>query len=135
MQILKHCNADQKSQINQKISELTELSNELDIAENEIQKYDFEDDSQIIKISKEINKIYQKVNFFLNYDLDLNLYSMKIGIKEEVKEKIFEIIQDSYYTDIEFVQIKGGKKKFFKIRTSENERYSNERKMLALYLR
>jgi len=39
----------------------------------------------------------------------LNLFSMKIGIKEEVKEKIFEIIQDSYYTDIEFVNIKGGK--------------------------
>ena len=38
---------------------------------------------------------------------------MKIGIKDDVKEKMFEIIQDSYYTDIEFVNIKGGDNCFF----------------------
>jgi len=109
MQVLKHCNGEQRAQIDQKIGELSELSKELDEIEKTLNDYNFDDDKDIIKLNKDINKIYQKVSFFLNYDLELNLFSMKIGIKEEVKEKIFEIIQDSYYTDIEFVNIKGGK--------------------------
>lgn len=109
MQVLKHCNGEQKVQIDQKVGELSELSKELDDIEKNLNSYNFEDEKEIMKLNKEINKIFQKVNFFLNYDLELNLFSMKIGIKEEVKEKIFEIIQDSYYTDIEFVNIKGGK--------------------------
>jgi len=109
MQVLKHCNGEQKVQIDQKVGELSELSKELDDILKNLNSYNFEDEKEIMKLNKEINKIFQKVNFFLNYDLELNLFSMKIGIKEEVKEKIFEIIQDSYYTDIEFVNIKGGK--------------------------
>ena len=109
MQVLKHCNGEQKVQIDQKVGELSELSKELDDILKNLNSYNFEDEKEIMKLNKEINKIFQKVNFFLNYDLELNLFSMKIGIKDEVKEKIFEIIQDSYYTDIEFVNIKGGK--------------------------
>lgn len=107
MQVLKHCNGEQKGQIDQKVGELSELGKELDEIEKTLNDYNTDDDKEVIKLNKDINKIYQKVNFFLNYDLELNLFSMKIGIKEEVKEKIFEIIQDSYYTDIEFVNIKG----------------------------
>ncbi len=107
MQILKHCNGEQKVQIDQKVGELLDLSKELDDKEKELNSLNYEEDKEVIKLNKDIHKIFQKVSFFLNYDLDLHLFSMQIGIKEEIKEKIFEIIQDSYYMDIEFVNIKG----------------------------
>ena len=33
---------------------------------------------------------------------------MKIGIKEETKNELFNLIQESYYVDAEFANIKGG---------------------------
>lgn len=54
-----------------------------------------------------INKIQQKISNFLNYDIELNLLSMKIGIKEEVKNLLIKGIEESYYVDVEFMEIAG----------------------------
>jgi hypothetical protein len=32
---------------------------------------------------------------------------MKIGVKEEVKNKLFDCIHDSYFVDVEFANING----------------------------
>jgi hypothetical protein len=32
---------------------------------------------------------------------------MKIGVKEEIKNKLFSTIQESYFVDIEFLEIQG----------------------------
>lgn len=76
--------------------------------ENEIQKTSREGDKDILKNNEKVNKIVNKLNYFLNYELELNLLTMKIGLKEEAKDKLLNIIQDSYYVDVEFASIKGG---------------------------
>jgi hypothetical protein len=32
---------------------------------------------------------------------------MKIGVKEEIKNKLFSTIQESYFVDVEFMEIHG----------------------------
>lgn len=65
------------------------------------------DDRELIKFNEKINKLQQKLNYFINYELELNLLSMKIGVKEEIKNKLFETIQESYFVDVEFMEIQG----------------------------
>ena len=47
------------------------------------------------------------MNSYINYDLELNLLSMNIGIKSEIKEKLFSTIQDSFNVDVDFMKING----------------------------
>jgi len=67
-----------------------------------------------------------KLNYFLNYELELNLLTMKIGIKEETKNNLLNIIQDSYFVDVEFASIKGGINKM-NLRGSNHTTYSSKR--------
>ena len=88
---------------------MSQLQNELKDFECEIKIISKEDDKEVLKNNEKINKIVNKLNYFLNYELELNLLTMKIGLKEEAKKNLSGIIQDSYFVDVEFASIKGGK--------------------------
>ena len=75
--------------------------------DGDISKINGSDDRELIKHNDKINKIGQKIQNFINYDLELNLISMKIGVKEEIKNILFQNIQDSYFVDVEFMEIEG----------------------------
>jgi len=57
---------------------------------------------------KRVNKIWDQLNNLLDYNKDLNLFAMKIGLKEEFKNKIFTWFQETYSIDVEFATINGG---------------------------
>ena len=42
---------------------------------------------------RKVNKIWDQLNNLLNYEMELNLLAMKIGIKEEFKNKIFSVFK------------------------------------------
>lgn len=63
------------------------------------------EEKDLIKHNDKVNKMHQKINYFMNYDLELNLLSMKIGVKDDIKDKLFNVVQDSYSIDIEFASI------------------------------
>ena len=65
------------------------------------------EDKDLIKLSDKITKIQEKINYYINYDLEINLLSMKIGIKDDLKDKLFFSIQDSYFVDIDYANIRG----------------------------
>jgi hypothetical protein len=65
------------------------------------------EDKDLVRYNEKILKIQQKINYYLNYDLEINLLAMKIGIKDDLKDKLFFSIQDSYFVDVEFANIKG----------------------------
>ena len=67
---------------------------------------DFED-TEMVRYNEKVLKIQEKIQFYLNYDLEINLLAMKIGVKDDLKDKLFFSIQDSYYVDVEFANIKG----------------------------
>jgi len=87
--------------------ELFSLYAELDELENEMNKLNELEDKDLIRYNEKILKIQQKINYYLNYDLEINLLAMKIGIKDDLKDKLFFSIQDSYFVDVEFANIKG----------------------------
>jgi hypothetical protein len=88
-------------------SELNTLQNEIKGFNEELNEYN-NNEKDILDNFKKLNKIYLKLNNYINYDLPINLLTMKIGIKEETKNELFYLIQDSYYVDAEFANIKGG---------------------------
>ena len=67
-----------------------------------------EGEKEILKNNDKVNKIVNKLNYFLNYELELNLLTMKIGLKEDAKNNLMNIIQESYFVDVEFASINGG---------------------------
>jgi hypothetical protein len=83
------------------------LEKELIEFEDEMTKMYGLEERELIQYNEKINKYTQKINYFLNYDLELSLLSMKIGIKEEIKDKLFNTIQESYFVDVEFANIQG----------------------------
>jgi hypothetical protein len=73
--------------------------------ELDMSKVNISDDRELIKHNDRISKIALKLENFINYDLELNLISMKIGIKEDMKNVLFQNIQDSYYVDVDFMEV------------------------------
>ena len=81
---------------------------DLSILETELNKIITDDYSEILKNNEKLNNIKSNLDNFLNYSSELNLLSMKIGIKEEFKDSLINTIQESYFLDVEFTSIKGG---------------------------
>lgn len=75
--------------------------------ETELSKANQSEDRELVQYTDKICKMQQKINNFVNYDLELNLISMKIGVKEEIKNVLFSTIQESYFVDVEFMEIQG----------------------------
>jgi hypothetical protein len=86
---------------------LQDLEKELRLLNKELIDLNNKDEKEMVFQIDKMNKIQQKIDNFLNYDVELNLLSMKVGVKEEVKDQLFSIIQESYYVDVEFVNING----------------------------
>jgi hypothetical protein len=75
--------------------------------EKELSQINFSDEKELIKYNEKINKSSHKIENFINYDLELNLLSMKIGIREEIKNLLFNNIQECYFLDVEFMDVGG----------------------------
>lgn len=67
-----------------------------------------EEEREILNSNEKVNKIKSKLDYFLNYSSELNLLTMKIDIKDEIKSNLINVLQNSYELDIEFASIKGG---------------------------
>jgi len=108
IQILDQCKSEQKIQIDNRLNELEHLKNELAEIKLELINYNnIDDEKELIKYIAKINSLNRKINFFLNYDLELSLLALKIGVKDDIQNKLFTTIQDSYYVDVEFTKING----------------------------
>ena len=86
---------------------MNSLQNEIKGYNQELNEFSINNEKDILENLKKLNKIYLKLNNYINYDLPINLLTMKIGIKEETKNELFNLIQESYYVDAEFANIKG----------------------------
>ena len=107
--IFNQCKKEQKIQIDKKIQELSFLKKELRLFDKKLDellnlnKINTMPESQI-----ELDNIYNKLGNYINYENELNLFTMNITIKDEVKNSLFDIIQDSYKLDIDFLKMKNG---------------------------
>lgn len=68
-----------------------------------------QDDVQnILKNNNIINSINIKIDDLINYNSELELLTMKIGLKDEIKDNLIYTIHESYYIDVEQAKIQGG---------------------------
>jgi len=109
--LFQQCQREQKNQIDKKTSELKVLYKELDSFEKKLdgiykynrEKYVPDPESQIT-----LDNVYCKLTNFINYENELNLFQMNINIKEEDKDSLFDIIQNMYQLDVDFLKMKNG---------------------------
>ena len=105
------CKNEQKNQIDKKIKELLFLREELDsfnqkldeIVNEDIFKDKIHPDTQL-----QLEKIYNRLGNYINYENELSLFQMDININEEVKDSLFDLIQNAYRINIDFLKMKNG---------------------------
>ena len=111
--LFQQCQREQKNQIDKKTSELKLLYKELDSFEKKLDnilktpkdkdKYVPDPESQIT-----LDNVYCKLSNFINYENELNLFQINISIKEEDRDSLFNIIQNMYQLDVDFLKMKNG---------------------------
>ena len=111
--LFQQCLKEQKNQIDKKTSELKLLYKELDSFEKKLDnilktpkdkdKYVPDPESQIT-----LDNVYCKLSNFINYENELNLFQINISIKEEDRDSLFNIIQNMYQLDVDFLKMKNG---------------------------
>ena len=109
--LFQQCLKEQKNQIDKKTSELRFLYKELDSFEKKLDniiKYNTEKNTPDPESQITLDNVYSKLSNFINYENELNLFQMNITIKEEDKDSLFNIIQNMYQLDVDFLKMKNG---------------------------
>ena len=108
--LFQQCQREQKNQIDKKTSELKVLYKELDSFEKKLDGIKYYKDKYVPDPESQItlDNVYCKLTNFINYENELNLFQMNINIKEEDKDSLFDIIQNMYQIDVDFLKMKNG---------------------------
>ena len=113
--LFEQCQKEQKNQIEQKISELKFLHQELDSFDKKLdniikpvkgqlkEKYNPDPESQIT-----LDNVYNKLSNYINYENELNLFQINISVKEEDKDILFNTLQNICQLDVDFLKMKNG---------------------------
>ena len=109
--LYEQCKNEQKNIIDKKLKELIILRQELDsfnqkldeIANEDLFKDKINPNNQI-----QLEKIYNRIGNCINYENELSLFQMDININEEIKDSLFDLIQNTYRIDIDFLKMKNG---------------------------
>lgn len=121
--LFNQCKKEQKNNIDKKIEELSFLKKELDLFNTKLDDLLYLNKINPLPESQiELDNIYNKLGNYINYENELNLFTMNISIKDEIKNSLFEIIQNSYKLDIDFLKMKNGELPTIKdlLNTSKN---------------
>ena len=109
--LYEQCKNEQKNQIDKKIKELINLRQELDISNQKLDELANEDlfkDKITPNTQIQLEKIYNRLGNCINYENELSLFQMDININEEIKDSLFDLIQNAYRINIDFVKMKNG---------------------------
>ncbi len=107
--VYNQCKNEQKNQIDKKIKELKFLKNELDSFDKKLDEIsDINDKKPEPESQLELDNLYNKLGNYINYENELNLFQMNISIKDEVKDSLFDLIQNAIQLDVDFLKMKNG---------------------------
>ena len=105
-QLLSQCVSEQKLHISSYLEEMKKLSLQLTKIEKDLNEMINKNDiSFLLHNIEKIRKIENRMINFINYDLEFDLLSMKIGFNEKEKENLLSSFQKSFYTQVEFFEI------------------------------
>lgn len=107
--IFNQCKKEQKMQIDKKMEELNFLRKELNMFDEKLDElYNLNKDIQLPESQIELDHVYNKLGNYINYENELNLFTININIIEEAKGPLFDLIQNLYKLDIDFLKKKNG---------------------------
>ena len=107
--VFNQCKNEQKNQIDKKIKELIFLKNELNNFDKKLDEIsDINDKKPEPESQLELDNIFNKLGNYVNYENELNLFQMNIVIKDEVKDSLFDLIQNAIQLDVDFLKMKNG---------------------------
>lgn len=125
--IFSQCNNEQKNHIESKLTELKTLKEELDSFNKKIEEYlNKIRNKENINVPEseeqlEIDQIYTRLGNYINYENELNLFQMEININEDVKENLFNLIQNFCNFNVELLKMKNDKIPTIKDLLKKNE--------------
>ena len=102
------CKNEQKKQISQKIDELNILRKELSDFENqldELQKNKLFIINPDSENQSKLEKVYNKLGNYINYENELNLFQIDVNIHEDIKDSIFDLIQNAYEINVDYLKM------------------------------
>ena len=107
--VYNQCKNEQKIQIDKKLKELKFLKNELDTFDKKLDELlDINDKKPEPESQLELDNLYNKLGNYINYENELNLFQMNISIRDEVKDSLFDLIQNAIQLDVDFLKMKNG---------------------------
>ena len=107
--VFNQCKNEQKNQIDKKIKELIFLKNELNTFDKKLDELsDINDKKPEPESQLELDNVFNKLGNYINYENELNLFQMNISIKDEVKDSLFDLIQNAIQLDVDFLKMKTG---------------------------
>ena len=107
--LFNQCKNEQKIQIDKKMKELSFLRKELSLFDQKLDELLCLNQINPLPESQiELDNVYNKLGNYINYENELNLFTMNITIKDEIKNSLFDLIQNSYKLDIDFLKMKNG---------------------------
>ena len=107
--VFTQCKNEQKNQIDKKIKELIFLKNELDTFDKKLDELsDINDKKPEPESQLELDNVFNKLGNYINYENELNLFQMNINIKDELKDSLFDLIQNAIQIDVDFLKMKNG---------------------------
>ena len=107
--LFNQCKKEQQAQIDKKSKELCFLKKELDLFTKKLNELsELNTNNPLPESQIELDSIYNKLGNYLNYENEINLFTMNIIIKEEIKESLFKLIQTSCQFEVDFLKMKNG---------------------------
>ena len=105
--VFNQCKNEQKNQIDKKL--LIFLKNELNTFDKKLDELsDINDKKPEPESQLELDNVFNKLGNYINYENELNLFQMNISIKDEVKDSLFDLIQNAIQLDVDFLKMKTG---------------------------
>ena len=121
------CKNEQKKQISQKIDELNILRKELSDFENqldELQKNKLFIINPDSENQSKLEKVYNKLGNYINYENELNLFQIDVNIHEDIKDSIFDLIQNAYEINVDYLKMENEELPCIKTLLNKNTSWS-----------
>lgn len=108
------------------------LHAELSAIEKFVNDCEEEDENELLSKYEDIMKMSNRTKNFINYELELNLLSLKMGIKDEYRDDLADYFLKCLQVDVEYASM-GGSRCLSRIPDSKG--HFTEGKPLGMHLR
>ena len=106
--LFNQCKNEQKTQIENKLKELSNLKIELDFFNQQLDTFLNNIANANPETQLKLDNIYNRLGNYINYENELCLFQMDINLNDEIKESFFKLMENSHVITVDFLKMKNG---------------------------